>query len=56
MPPVIQTDVGWQVVSLDGSQKLSPANLTLEQTRAREEEERKRHPLLLWARERGIMR
>jgi hypothetical protein len=54
--PVVSTPTGWQVVSLDGTQKMSPDNLTLEQARAREEEERKRHPLLLWARERGLMR
>jgi len=53
--PVVKTDVGWQVVSLDGKTKMSPENLTLEQARAREEEERKRHPLLLWARDRGLM-
>jgi hypothetical protein len=53
--PVVKTASGWQVVSLDGTQKMSPENLTLEQARAREVEERERHPLLLWARDRGLM-
>lgn len=54
--PVLRKKTGFVVVSVDGAEELTPANLTREQAEEREAELRKRRPLLTWVRERGTLK